>query len=168
MNRSIILIGRGPGWLDDFEISSSLLKKYDTMAIGGNCLYKGYIDYMATYHEKDIFAYFNKRKLEKLNTDYLVIHHEAKENVNIVIPYEPPSGSSALLGSLASINLSYDKIVLCGCPLEGKNDKEHPYEIFRKGWIFHLSKVKDKVRSMSGWTKELLKGPTEEWIKVIK
>jgi len=161
---NILLIGRSPEWLSDFEKASKLFEEYSVMAIGGNCLYEDYIDFLATYHERDILLYQPKRRLKKLNTDYKVIHHEKRENVDIIIPYKPPSGSSALLGSLASIKLGYDKIVLCGCPLEGKNEKKSSYSIFWKGWKANFEEVKDKVRSMSGWTKELLGEPTGQWI----
>lgn len=161
---NIILVGRGPNWLGDFEKASSLFEKHDVIAIGGDCLYKGHINFMATYHEKDIFPYFQKRKLEGLNTNYKVIHHEKRKDVDIIIPYEEPSGSSALLACFASIKMGYDKIVLCGCPLDGLNDKKHPYSMFQKGWEFHFNKVKNQARSMSGWTQKLLGGPTQEWI----
>lgn len=167
MSSNIVLIGRGPGWERDYEEVFFLFNdNFHVMAIGGNCLYEDSIDFMATYHERDIVPYFQNRKNKNQNTNYKVIHHEKRDHVDIVIPYEPPSGSSALLGCLASIQMGYKKIILCGCPLEGLNDKKSPYSMFRQGWKFHFNKVKDNVRSMSGWTQQLLGGPTEEWLKI--
>jgi hypothetical protein len=39
------------------------------------------------------------------------------------------------------------------------------YESYRKGWERKLPDIKDRVRSMSGWTKELLGKPTKGWLR---
>jgi len=145
---------------------------FDFMAIGLDAVdkYSWNIKYVATYHPDDIPLIKDRRAKIGGNTDYLIISHVeffngAKVDVDIVEPYEPPSGSSALLGTLAAIRMGYDKIILCGCPLIGRNDKNQSYEDFREGWIAKKNVVIGKVKSMSGWTKEFLGGVTEEWLK---
>jgi hypothetical protein len=139
---------------------------FDIMAIGMSCPYEGYIKYFATYHIKDIPEYKIKREQSGLNTDYKIISHvnEKKYPVDFVFPFKPPSGSSALLGAFAAMSFTYKKIILCGCPLEGVNSKQSSYTIFRKGWLHHKNEVIPYCRSMSGWTKELLGEPTQEWL----
>lgn len=165
----ILIIGRAPCWEDDLKKIEELIGVYyDVLAVGKDCPYKGHVDYFATYHRTGIPLYREKREKEGLNTDYKVISHlpfkTEKDKVDFIYKYEPPSGSSALLGSLMAIQLGYTKIILIGCPLEGKNDKDQSYSPFKRGWNAKYRLVKDCVRSMSGWIKELLSEPTKEWL----
>ena len=127
------------------------------------------IEYVATYHPTEIPKIKELRESGGGNTDYKVISHEQRPDVDIFEPFRPPSGSSALLGTLAAIRLGYNRIILCGCPLTGINeiDKSN-YETFRAGWTALKKEVHNKVRSMSGWTRELLGEPSEEWLQEVK
>lgn len=156
--------------MDDMQKASMLIPEVlqrDYMAIGmdavDKCLWP--IQYMATYHPEDIPFALTNRKAMGGNTDYKVISHEGRPDVDIVIPYGgPPSGSSALLGAFAGIKLGYQKIILCGCPMLMMPDKPHNYANFQQGWISDVDKLEGKVRSMSGWTREFLGEPTTEWL----
>ena len=125
-----------------------------------------YSRYMATYHPNQIPEIKKRRESIGGNTDYTVISHLTSPGVDIIEPLLPGdrSGSSSLLGALAAIKLGYDRIVLCGCPLEGKNNNGSPYDSFRVGWENKKKYLNDRVRSMSGWTRELLGAPTQEWL----
>jgi len=169
MNR-LIITGSHRTTLDEIHMIPDY-RKYDFMAIGLDAvhLYQWNIKYVATYHPDDIPKI--KERREKIgNTDYLLICHvnevdgKKVEGVDIVTPYEPPSGSSALLGALTAIRMGYEKIILCGCPLIGSNGANQTYEGFREGFIRKKEALKGKVKSMSGWTKEFLGEPTTEWI----
>ena len=165
---TILIIGRAPCWEEDLKNIESIIGiKYDIVAVGEDCPYEGHVDYLATYHHNGIPLYKKSREEKGLNTDYKVVSHlqpkNEKDRVDYICKYEPPSGSSALLGTLMSLQLGYTKIVLVGCPLEGKNNHGHSYSVFRIGWKEKYDYIKDYVRSMSGWTKELLGEPTKEW-----
>jgi hypothetical protein len=130
----------------------------------------GPVQYLVTFHPDDLPACLQRRAAAGGNTDYKVISHLDREKhqpgvtyplVDIVHPYEPPTGSSSLLGVLYAIKLGYQRIILAGCPLDVK-----PYITFQKGWQAHLDKYVGKVRSLSGWTREFLGYPTEEWLDV--
>ena len=158
MNSGLIIIGSAPCLEDDLsKIPEGI---WDYMAIGLDAINKhpGRIKYMATYHPLDIKEALSRRAKAGGNTDYKVISHQPGENIDIVYLYKAPSGSSALLGILAGIRLGYDKIILCGCPMDGA------YEQFRQGWQAHLDEYVGKVRSMSGWTRDFLSLPTDEWL----
>lgn len=171
MKRVIVIIGSAPNWEQDFNNMCMMIHDlFDVMAIGMSCPYEGKVDWFATYHLKDLPVYRAKREKAGLNTDYRIITHEdkVKDRIDlpqIIIPYKPPSGSSALLGTFAAIKLGYEKIILCGCPLEGINSRKSSYVQFRKGWAHHKNEVLKYTRSMSGWTKELLGSPDAEWLK---
>ena len=166
MNNDLIIMGSAPCLEDD--LSKIPQGTWGYMAIGLDAVdrYSGRIEYMATYHPADITEARFKRARARGNTTYKVISHEQKDGVDIVHPYKAPSGSSALLGVLAGIKLGYQKIILCGCPLEDekKDGKNKNYQQFRKGWQAHLDEYIGKVRSMSGWTREFLGYPTDEWL----
>lgn len=137
------------------------------MAIGLDAVdrYPWRIAYMATFHPAEIPRIRERRAAIGGNLDYRIISHEARPEVDLYIAdWWKPSGSSALLGVQAALGLGYDRVVLCGCPLTGKNDKNGDYENFRKGWTPRLGELAGRVRSMSGWTAEVLGRPTKEWI----
>jgi len=173
----LIIVGSAPCATEDLAAIMSVIGREDPaptiMLIGLDSVekYLGHADYFATYHTSDIEPAFERRTAAGGNTDYMIIAHQqhiekptGRDLVDLIIPFEPPTGNSALLGVLAGIKLGYEKIIVCGCPLMGKNDKQYDYANFRAGWTAKLAMIKDKTRSMSGWTQELLGAPTEEWI----
>lgn len=172
----LIITGAAPCVMDDVNaLFSGGLHMPDCsfMLIGLDAVDKYFMnaDYFATYHPSEIEMARERRAGAGGNTDYMIISHQQhrekstdRDLVNMIIPCEPPSGSSALLGVLAGIKLGYQKIIVCGCPLIGVNDKQYDYANFQKGWTAKFEEIKHKTRSMSGWTRELLGEPTEEWL----
>lgn len=166
MNNVLIITGAAECLHDDFR-ALPIINDVHWMAIGLDAVDKNllYLDYMATYHPDEIPAIKARREAVGGNTDYKVISHEDRNKPDIIIKdWWQPSGSSALLGIQAALQLGYAKIILCGCPLIGKSGTGTDYSIFHKGFTAHLDKISNYVRSMSGWTKELLGFPTEAWL----
>ena len=165
MNKHLFIVGSANNATEDVEC---FLKQFPIdcryMSVGLDACKLPYIwSYIATYHpEEDIKGLLSIMK--KQSEPYQIIGHKQVPYVDIVVPFEKPSGSSALLGSLAAIQMGFNKIILCGCPLQGVNDKKSPYEQFHKGWEAKADEVKPFVRSMSGWTAEFLGKPTIEWM----
>lgn len=161
---NLIVIGNAECANDDLVKAKELFNHYDVMIIGIDAYNKFHnedIKYFATYHPADISL------IPKI--DFQIISHlQYYDRVDIVRPIDlnnEKSGSSALLGVLAAIDLGYDKIILCGCPLEGKDKKQHPYKVFQKAWMQKEKLIKPFVRSMSGWTKSFLGEPIIDWLK---
>ena len=81
-------------------------------------------------------------------------------------------GSSGLLaaGPLALIVLGCERVVLAGVPLDARGahfDDPRPWTVaknYQSAWTRHYPTLRDRVRSMSGWTMELLGAPTEDWL----
>jgi hypothetical protein len=86
------------------------------------------------------------------------------------------NGSSGLLAVLTALSCGYDKLILCGIPLEGNETlqengkletrverKVPAFERFRHPWVLNKERLAPHVRSLSGWTREFFGGP-EEWI----
>lgn len=161
-------MGSAPCLQDDLvNIPGILFLECDYMAIGLDAVDKlaQPIRYFATYHPIEINAARKRREDAGGNLNYMVISHQPHEGVvDMIVPFEPPSGSSSLLGVLAGIKMGYCRIVLAGCPLTGKNERGASYDSFREGWEKKLGSIKEKTRSMSGWTREILGPPTDEWL----
>jgi len=185
MNDIIIVIGIAPCLEEDlFNITSSSLYLFDYMAIGVDCSDRVLFDiqHAASYHPDEFIEFKKRRKSIGANLNYETHSHMNgrlnKGNntfeevlVNHIWPLvakHPYSGSSSLLGCQAAIGLGYNKVIMCGCPMTGQNPnkKSHYYDVFQQGWIkFAPSMFGNKVKSMSGWTKEFLGCPTEEWLQ---
>jgi len=168
MKKPLVITGSHPDVVADMLAVPCREIECDLMAIGLDAVdkYIWPILYVATYHPEDIAEIRKHRESAGGNIDYKIIGHEARPEIDIVIKdWWKPSGSSTLLGVQAAIQvLGYDRIILCGCPLTGKSAKGNGYESFRNGWEPRRGMLTDRVRSMSGWTAELLGKPTEEWI----
>jgi hypothetical protein len=81
-------------------------------------------------------------------------------------------GSSGLLAVSVALKLGAEKIVLCGIPLDHEQGHyDSPDKRWREaggyrvGWTKHLDQMRGAVRSMSGWTRELLGAPDGPWLK---
>jgi len=137
--------------------------RYDVMAIGLDAVDRCALPlkYIATNHVEDIEPIRRRRAAFGGNLDYRLVCYRQAPGVDIVQPLGPVSGSSAILGAVAGITMGYRKIVLCGCPLTGNAPEGNPYEAFRPGWEAEAGRVKGRVFSMSGWTREFLGGPEE-------
>lgn len=81
-------------------------------------------------------------------------------------------GSSSLLAVVVGEHLGCTHMVCCGVPLladEAHYDKAGPWADARKyypAWEKHLPRLKERVRSMSGWTRDLLGPPTAAWLGI--
>ena len=171
----LFITGCAPCAHDDIAAARQL-GDGDWMAIGLDAvdLYAWPIKYVATYHPVDVPEIYQRRAAIGGNTDFQVIGHIAdpdgarkpENGIHIsILNWWKPSGSSALLGVQAALEqLGYDRIIVCGCPLEGKNNLGTTYTGFRKGWEEHKDKLHGRVKAMSGWTRDFLGAPTVEWI----
>ena len=172
-----LVTGIAPCLYDDLHAVDDLIgiEYCDILAVGMDAVDKfDYpIKYLVSYHVETDLDEANSRRKKKIgHVDYQVVGHVLKAQykkgvklplADFVMPYEPPSGSSALLACFFAIQQGYDKIVLCGCPLMGANKNDISYSGFQTGWTKHKDVVLYKVKSMSGWTAEFLGKPTPEW-----
>lgn len=83
-------------------------------------------------------------------------------------------GSSGLLAVTVALELGAERIVLCGVPLtkEGEHyDRPGLWRDagnYRAGWVANASAMAGKVKSMGGWTAELLGEPGPVWLATAK
>lgn len=177
IKKPLLIMGASPLMKDDCQRFLEIYKSEDVdyLAVGMDTMDRidKDIKFFATYHVKDIFPAQERRFKMGYNMDFKIIAHiPYPKKTNNVVDFiigidlmKEKSGSSAMLGCLAGIEIGYTKIILCGCPLEGKTASGLSYKQFQKGWTFHQNKVLGVVKSMSGWTKEFLGEPTREWLE---
>lgn len=92
------------------------------------------------------------------------------EYVDHRFPGQIHVGSSGLFAvKFALLDLGFDRAVCCGLPMDEQCHffRDAPWtgaKSHRRGWQEALPAIKDKVRSLSGWTADLLGCPSAEWI----
>ncbi|MCK9431876.1 MAG: hypothetical protein M0R00_02835 [Candidatus Omnitrophica bacterium] len=167
--KPLVIIGSAPSVFEDLSGIPNL-ESCDHMAVGLSSTdkYFGRIDYVCNNHPENIPAIreimMQRHEACGGNYDFKIIGPVPAPGVDIVEPFRPPTGSSAITGALSAIRMGYRKIILAGCPLTGKAPGGNSYEEFRQGWNHHKPELIGLVKSMSGWTRELLGAPTTEWL----
>lgn len=79
-------------------------------------------------------------------------------------------GSSGLLCVAVAFQLGVQRIVLAGVPMRKTfrhfDHQDYWWEArqYWPAWERHKPKMQDRVRSLSGWTQNLLGSPTREWL----
>lgn len=165
--KRLVVMGSAPCLEQDMIgllAGSLLVPMFDFCAVGLDCAdrFLGRIEHAVSYHPKEFRAFRERRAQAGGNLDYLQHSHAAVAGLEIRLwPFASPSGSSAMLGVEMGLGLGYDRIVVCGCPLDTGG-----YRRFQEGWKVRLETIKDKTRAMSGFTRELLGAPTKEWLGV--
>ena len=183
MDKILVIVGSAPEARSDIK-SLPEQQAFDYMAIGLDAADKwlGRYLYVVTQEPRDLGEFRKRREGVKGNLNYKTYSQEPfLHQVDVVLPeftapsaidLVPPanysnelrtiqyySGSSALLGVKVGFRLGYRKMILCGVPLV-----DQKYIGYRRGWLFVMDLIKDNVRSMSGWTRQVFGEPTEEWI----
>jgi hypothetical protein len=139
--------------------------------------------YWITLHPEYMGGYKAKRRELGLPDDYQIVsppptevgrHGDAANAADRRVSYRWPgmtsSGSSGLFGVKVALDDGHDRVVCAGIPMlrdAGHFARGKPWtqvDSFTRGWEIAMPHLKDKVRSMSGWTKEKLGVPTSEWL----
>lgn len=85
-------------------------------------------------------------------------------------PVESWGGSSGMLCIAVAFELGVERIVLAGVPMEKANrhyDDPRPWNEARQyhpAWERRVPQMRGRVKSLSGWTRDLLGEPTEGWL----
>jgi hypothetical protein len=135
--------------------------------------YPGKIDHWASMHPDLMPKWIRERALAGLPPviNYWYPRHRA---VHCAIAGAKPidiwGGSSGLLCVRIAIELGADKIICAGIPLrqtfchKGAAKQWTEARQYRAAWQRYGHRLQGRVKSLSGWTREYLGAPTEEWI----
>lgn len=137
----------------------------------------GPFDYWASYHPELYFHWQDLRKQagRPVSPDLQLwagIYHGKRLGERIALPLHwinCGGGSSGFLATMVALQeLKAWRVVLCWVPMENTPRFDDPSAWreaveYRQTWLDAKPDMQDRVRSMSGWTKEILGEPTKEW-----
>ena len=133
-------------------------------------VYPGRLDGWVTLHAEKLTGWMDRRPAKDFRAFTIKGHWDHSGGVEIV--RERWAGSSGLYGVQIALEvLGASRVVLCGVPLDP--EKGHYFapgdpwpeaELYRAGFRAALPVIRDQVRSMSGYTRELLGAPRPEWL----
>jgi hypothetical protein len=176
--RALILGGAATVWSDADRALA--LGEFDlTIAVNDiGKVWKGRVDHWVSLHPDKLKTWIGERRKAGLNADFQTWAHRRYRGVGKreSLPHITSSvadwhGSSGLLAVAVALRLKCTRIVLAGVPMSPKAAHffdEKPWVVatrFQMAWKRNLPEIKDFVRSMSGWTAELLGEPTAAWIE---
>jgi len=129
-------------------------------------------DYFCSLHAENLYGWISERERNKFPMGAEVWSDKGHPYKVVEKTATDWQGSSGLFAVKVALVENFDKLVIAGIPMETKhNHIERNREIwataasFHPGWIANKVILKARVRSMSGWTKNLLGEPTKEWLE---
>ena len=139
--------------------------------------YPDEIDHWVSYHG-DLLARLVKRR-EKLglpNAKKLWMGLAKSRKAPKGIKHHPnKGGSSGLMATWIALDNDATHVILCGIPIDPKMKHYHDRDKgqvwkeavkYHRHWKETVNRFNGRVRSCSGWTKELLGPPTREWLEM--
>jgi hypothetical protein len=164
----------------DIEAATDLFEPDGIVACNHiGIVFPGVLDGWATLHGDEFGVWSALREARGLPPHKAMYGHEGlphatrREDVQFTdfrLPGQVNNGSSGLFaGKVALFDLGFERIVFCGVPMldlpHFHSSHGFPHApTHRAGWLEALPYLKDRARSMSGWSMELLGAPTPEWL----
>lgn len=132
---------------------------------------KGRVDHWVSMHP-ELMPHWHRQRAEAglPESQAQLWHPRHKPHPLPSRPIKSWGGSSGMLCIAVAEDLGVTHAVLAGVPMVKMNrhyDDEKPWFECRQyypSWERHKERIAPWVRSMSGWTRELLGSPTEEWL----
>lgn len=130
----------------------------------------GRVDHWATMHPELFPMWMRARALAGLPPAGQLWHARHRQTDLPSKPIESWGGSSGLLCVAVAFELGCSHIVLAGVPMQKMSrhyDDPRPWNEARQywpAWERKLPQLQGRVKSLSGWTQELLGRPTGEWL----
>ena len=167
----VLVCGFGPGLFEDLEQARALRPDAPCIVINRAARHvKGFALFSAHPEEMGMFSREQiKRFGYGFTTHTSKVSFNRKKHVHIDYWWKKAagSGSSSWCAANMADMMGFDEIVLCGVPLMPGNyadgtmtvvmQKQRIIDIYR-AFISADKRIHHKVRSMSGWTKDLLGG----------
>jgi len=172
--RALVLGGGASLWQD---VDAALaISEFDGVVAcndaGAN--WRGDLDAFVTLHPDKLTGWLGQRQALGLSDPrHVIAHRQVGGAVTRVLDYRWPemqkSGSSGLFAVKAALDLGFDRLVLCGIPIEPSGHFFDPKEwsdasLFKGAWVSVRDRLSGNVRSMSGWTRQLFGQPTVTWL----
>ena len=179
-----LIIGRARGVWEEVAAAQAMTTFDATIVVGKAAIdYPGRIDHWVTFHT-ELFDVWEKvrrgRGFPDPTTYWSAIYKGRPRNG----PDRPGlrlvrcnGGASGMIGVVVALDeLCVQRAVLAGIPMQ--DDRGHYDETkdwneaapYRTAWVEEANRMIGRVRSMSGWTMNLLGGepPTREWLEAAE
>jgi hypothetical protein len=140
-------------------------------------VWPGPITALISLHPEKLGATFKARQRRGLDMDFKVWTHKrssdrgrASGRIDCVLPAADWGGSSGLFAVQVARHIGYEKIILAGVPIDDSAHFNDPAPLerparYRQAWLAHRAEIAPYVRSVSGWTSEILGKPDIAWLK---
>lgn len=176
MTRPCLVLGSAQCLWDD--VSAALdLGEYEAVyaAKHAGIYWPGRLDVWITFHPEWAVSFREQRRFLRYPEPGEVVAHEQRPGVDRVvrsylIPGMHNSGASGFFAVQQALEAGYDRLVLCGIPMTREHGRIDGRKIWDSAVTYQtrvrpiLGQIRDRVRSMSGWTQRELGAPTTEWL----
>jgi len=182
--RVALVLGGGNTVWDDFSAALDLGEFGGTVACNdAGVAYPGRLDAWVSLHAMSFKVWTARRAKQGLPPHRKLVAHDLSPTERRYAPAcvtdysdhrfpgQVHGGSSGLFAlKVALIDLGFDKAVLCGVPMT--TEAAHFFDdrpwtgagAHKTGWREAMPQIKDRARSMSGWTMEQLGAPDAAWL----
>jgi len=177
--KTALVLGGAESVFTDAERAFSMFTPDGVVAVNDMiALWPNKLTHACTLHGEKLLEWQTARKAAKRNADYETVYFERPRGkggpkIDVIVSDRWPhldSGSSGLYAVKVMLDLGFDRIVLAGVPMTqggGHFVRHEPWDAhdrFRGAWVGAIPHIAGRVRSMSGWTQEILGSPTPEWL----
>lgn len=139
--------------------------------------YPGRIDHWVSYHS-DLLGMWSRKRAER-NLPPVDSYWTGRGGPTRAAPpgtktVNAMGGSSGMLATFAALRIGASKVILCGIPIDPAMRHYHEHKRgaawkeaskYQRHWKDSVVEFRDRVRSMSGWTAELLGTPSKSWLE---
>lgn len=186
-----LVIGGAECVSEDLPEALSLFRPDAYYAVNEIGIHVEQLDVWCTLHPEFMWKWKERRAAHGFHDKYVTFGpllqqtatRHAKVNVLGVVdqrmnfrwPEMTASGSSGLFAVRVAMEYGkYDGVVLAGVPMTAQGNHflrpseawKH-YDSFLPAWQNALPRIRDRVRSLSGWTRKVLGSPTAEWLRGV-
>lgn len=133
----------------------------------------GRVDHWVTMHPEQLPRWIEARKAKGFAPAGRYWHARHRISPVEATPIESWGGSSGLLCVVVAFAIGCQRVVLAGVPMVKMSrhyDDPRPWMEARQYWPVwerRRAQMQPRVRSLSGWTRDLLGPPTREWIDAV-
>jgi hypothetical protein len=165
-----LALGGAAGVFDEAKEARALLGRDFDMV--GACNDVGarveYLTHWCTLHPDKFPGWMSEREKNGFGGGYSAWCHKHSQRMRFRICHDW-GGSSGLLVVKVLLEEGADRVICAGTPMTNTPwfHKKAPWgfaDHHYRAWQKHLSEIRERVRSMSGRTRELLGAPTREWL----
>lgn len=182
MKRAVVF-GRANGVWSELAEAQKLCEFDYVVGVGSAGVnYPGFMHAWVSFHD-DLFPLWVEKRQEKgyppaeSYWSYLPKPSVVVKRHKLPVPVQRikgEGGSSGLIATLTALEgLKADLVVLAGIPMhpdhgQYDDDGAKPWREavkHRKAWETAMPRLLGRVKSMSGWTQQVLGAPTKEWLE---